>query len=173
MQQVLEKHSLLIAVLFAVLYLPAIAQGQDLLLTANHLKDISDTPIYERLVSDDGSWKPEYAYMDSIDMYSITYLSDGLKVKGLMVKPRAQGEHPCIIFNRGGNRDFGALKVGHAATLLGMIASHGYIVIASNYRGNGGGEGLEEFGGSDVNDVLQWSATGCFLRYYEEARYSR
>lgn len=155
MRQVLEKHSLLVALLFAVLYLPATAQDQALLLRADHLEDISDTPIYERLVSDDGSWKPKYAYMDSIDMYSITYLSDGLKVTGFLVKPDLPGEYPCIIFNRGGNRDFGSLKVGHAATLLGMIASHGYVVVASNYRGNGGGEGQEEFGGSDVNDVLQ------------------
>ena len=30
----------------------------------------------------------------------------------------------------------------------------GYIVIASQYRGNAGGEGQEEFGGAGVNDVL-------------------
>jgi len=30
----------------------------------------------------------------------------------------------------------------------------GYVIVASQYRGNGGGEGKEEFGGKDVNDVL-------------------
>ena len=28
------------------------------------------------------------------------------------------------------------------------------MVVASQYRGNAGGEGKEEFGGKDVNDVL-------------------
>lgn len=33
------------------------------------------------------------------------------------------------------------------------MADWGYIVIGSQYRGNDGGEGAEEFGGRDVNDV--------------------
>jgi dipeptidyl aminopeptidase/acylaminoacyl peptidase len=41
-----------------------------------------------------------------------------------------------------------------AAIALGRIASWGYVVVASQYRGNAGGEGKEEFGGRDVNDVL-------------------
>ena len=34
------------------------------------------------------------------------------------------------------------------------MASEGYVVIASNYRGTPPSEGMEEFGGIDVNDVL-------------------
>jgi len=34
------------------------------------------------------------------------------------------------------------------------MASWGYVAIASQYRGTDGGDGQEEFGGSDVNDVL-------------------
>lgn len=41
-----------------------------------------------------------------------------------------------------------------AAAMLGRVASWGYVVVASQYRGNAGGEGKEEFGGKDVNDVL-------------------
>jgi dipeptidyl aminopeptidase/acylaminoacyl peptidase len=37
---------------------------------------------------------------------------------------------------------------------LGELAKAGYVIVASQYRGNGGGEGKEEFGGADVNDVL-------------------
>jgi dipeptidyl aminopeptidase/acylaminoacyl peptidase len=48
----------------------------------------------------------------------------------------------------------GALDDERAARLLGNIASWGYVVVASQYRGNAGGEGKEEFGGADVNDVL-------------------
>lgn len=38
--------------------------------------------------------------------------------------------------------------------MLARIASWGYVVVASQYRGNAGGEGREEFGGADINDVL-------------------
>ncbi len=38
--------------------------------------------------------------------------------------------------------------------MFGQIASWGYIVFASQYRGNAGGEGKDEFGGEDLNDVL-------------------
>ncbi|MEZ4800181.1 MAG: prolyl oligopeptidase family serine peptidase [Flavobacteriales bacterium] len=64
------------------------------------------------------------------------------------------GNYPCVIFNRGGNRDFGVFKIAHAAITLGEIAKEGYVVIASQYRGNAGSEGKEEFGGSDVNDIV-------------------
>lgn len=63
-----------------------------------------------------------------------------------MAKPKKEGKYPCIIYNRGGNRDFGSLKVATGATLMGMLAAQGYVVIASQYRGNAGGEGAEEFG---------------------------
>jgi dipeptidyl aminopeptidase/acylaminoacyl peptidase len=85
---------------------------------------------------------------------AITYLSDGLKIRGYLSAPK-QGAHlPCVIWNRGGNRDFGALADTNACSRLGRIASWGYIVVASQYRGNAGGEGKEEFGGKDVDDVL-------------------
>jgi dipeptidyl aminopeptidase/acylaminoacyl peptidase len=92
--------------------------------------------------------------LDRIDIKAITYLSDGLKVKGYLVVPKKGDRFPCVIYNRGGNRDFGALSDVGAAALLGRVASWGYVVVASQYRGNAGGEGQEEFGGKDVNDVL-------------------
>ena len=46
----------------------------------------------------------------------------------------------------------GQLLVATALTKMGVIAAQGYVVIASNYRGNSNSEGKEEFGGSDVND---------------------
>src|SRR5262245_60449728 len=50
-----------------------------------------------------------------VDIQSITYLSDGLKVKGYLAVPKHGDTLPCIIFNRGGNRAFGALTDGYAA----------------------------------------------------------
>jgi dipeptidyl aminopeptidase/acylaminoacyl peptidase len=94
---------------------------------------------------------------DTVDIKSITYLSDGLKVKGYLAMPKARKEGeklPCVIRNRGGNREFGAITDAQATVMLGSIASWGYVVVASQYRGNVGGEGKEEFGGRDVDDVL-------------------
>ena len=71
-----------------------------------------------------------------------------------MARPKKSGHYPCIIYNRGENREFGSLKIAHGATRLGQIAKEGYVVIASQYRGNGGSEAREELGGKDVNDIL-------------------
>jgi dipeptidyl aminopeptidase/acylaminoacyl peptidase len=106
----------------------------------------------------------------------VVYASDGLEVEGFLARPAEDPASPvpCVIFNRGGNRDFGALDPTRATYLLGRIARRGYVAIASNYRGNGkfggekypgdricpeckeriGGRGREEFGGAEVNDVL-------------------
>lgn len=91
---------------------------------------------------------------DGVVVRSIDYASDGLRVTGYLARPKAEGTYPALIFNRGGNRDFGALTDVGAANRLGRYASWGYVVVASQYRGNGGGDGKEEFGGRDVNDVL-------------------
>ncbi|PWI31620.1 peptidase [Flavobacteriaceae bacterium LYZ1037] len=132
------------------------AQNNHLLLEKNLITNIEDTPIYNYLTEDIAGtrhWKESFKYMDSIKIYAISYLSDGLKVNGFLVMPKQTGTYPCIIYNRGGNRDFGALKIAQAAIFLGEVAKEGYVVIASQYRGNAGSEGQEEFGGKDVNDV--------------------
>jgi dipeptidyl aminopeptidase/acylaminoacyl peptidase len=92
--------------------------------------------------------------LDLVEVKWIAYLSDGLKVMGYLAAPKNGTALPCIICNRGGNQDFGSLTDISAAALLGPIASWGYVIVASQYRGNAGGEGKEEFGGSDLNDVL-------------------
>ncbi|MBT8319250.1 MAG: prolyl oligopeptidase family serine peptidase [Gramella sp.] len=145
--------------LLALLFLFTGCQSQEprkILLRQNLISDLSDTPIYPKLTEEvigKITWKDEFKYLDSIDIYGITYLSDGLKVNGLLVKPKKKGKYPGIIYNRGGNRDFGALVIAHGAITLGRIAKEGYVVIASQYRGNAGGEGREEFGGNEVNDI--------------------
>jgi dipeptidyl aminopeptidase/acylaminoacyl peptidase len=111
-----------------------------------------------------------------ITLERIIYVSDGLEVEGYVARPKeTDGEKlPCVIFNRGGNRSFGELSPMRAALLMGRLATRGYVVAASNYRGNGefgrekypgericseceqhiGGVGREEFGGAEVNDIL-------------------
>ncbi|RED95227.1 alpha/beta hydrolase family protein [Marinoscillum furvescens] len=142
------------AYLTFLLLLACFSSWSQQLLDKKPLDQWSNYPIYPRLIQEDGSWKPQFAYLDSISIFSISYLSDGLNVKGMLISPKAEGTYPCLIYNRGGNREFGALKVAHAAFDLGRLASKGYVVIASQYRGVAGGEGQEEFGGAELNDIL-------------------
>ncbi|GBD89251.1 prolyl oligopeptidase family protein [bacterium BMS3Abin03] len=93
--------------------------------------------------------------IDNTVVEKITYLSDQLKVKGYTAYPADKSEkYPCIIWNRGGIGDRGAIDSFTARGLFGQIASWGYVVFASQYRGSDGGEGKDEFGGGDLNDVL-------------------
>jgi len=98
---------------------------------------------------------PPYALaVQSLHMEAITYLSDGLKVKGMIALPSGPGPFPAIIFNRGGNREFAGLDPRLFAAMTALFVQAGYAVVGSDYRGNGGGEGREEFGSADVDDVL-------------------
>ncbi|HEY0557212.1 MAG TPA: prolyl oligopeptidase family serine peptidase [Thermoanaerobaculia bacterium] len=85
----------------------------------------------------------------------ITYLSDGLTVTGYLWKPvdTAGRKLPLIVFNRGGNRDFGELSPWEQEGFYSYV-SNGFVVIAAQYRGVDGGEGREEFGGAEIHDVL-------------------
>jgi dipeptidyl aminopeptidase/acylaminoacyl peptidase len=95
----------------------------------------------------------DVAVARSIECTNIVYLSDGLKVKGLMWRPKDQGAKPLplIVYNRGGNREFGRVSTWNS---VHRLAAEGFVVLASQYRGVDGGEGQEEFGGADVHDIL-------------------
>jgi len=97
---------------------------------------------------------PEFEYLNHVAIEKISYLSDGLKVTGFLAYPKGAGKYPCVIYNRGGNREFGAINPLKVAFVLARVAAWGYVVVSSQYRGNDGGEGKEAFGGKDVNDVL-------------------
>lgn len=143
-------------VAIALLFSNCHAQEEKLLLKKELLSDYSTLPFYSKITEENKgvtTWKKDYSYLDSISIFKIQYLSDGLKVNGFMIQPKTKEKVPCIIFNRGGNGDFGTLSIS-TALRLGKLAKEGYVIIASQYRGNGGSEGREEFGGKDVNDVL-------------------
>lgn len=82
------------------------------------------------------------------------YRSDGLKVKGFLLYPKKSGTYPCLVYNRGGSFDFGKITDRQLYGIMAPIAQAGYVVIASQYRGNDGSDGHDEVGGQDVNDVL-------------------
>lgn len=56
---------------------------------------------------------------------------------------------PCIIYCRGGIGHFGRVK----PNWVEAFANQGYLVFAPCYRGHEGGEGRDEFGGADKEDV--------------------
>lgn len=117
---------------------------------------------YPKLFSDKNrsEFTDEYALLANVDIYIITYLSDGLKIESYAAIPKAKGKYPVIIYNRGGNRDFYALQLFDGkskypvAFNFSKLANEGYIVIGCNYRGGGKSEGKDEIGGKDVNDVI-------------------
>jgi len=102
----------------------------------------------------------------SIECFRIQYVSDGLKVVGVLVKPGDSREtrHPVIIYNRGGLLEIGKLDTPNILDFF-ELAANGFVVLASQYRGNDGGEGREEFGGADVNDVTNLLAIAAGLPY--------
>lgn len=99
-------------------------------------------------------WNEAFKFLDDFALYKIIYFSDGLKVAGYVYEPRKEGKYPCIIYNRGGNREFGMLNPARMVFLFRDLLKEGYVIAASNYRGIDGGEGMEEFGGREVNDIL-------------------
>ena len=87
----------------------------------------------------------------------VVYESDGLRIVGFLAYPKGVAEGaarlPCVLFNRGGNRDFGAHTPENFLNRARRITEWGYVLFASNYRGSPGSEGQDEFGGNDVHDV--------------------
>ena len=84
----------------------------------------------------------------------ITYLSDGLRINGYLARPSRSGIYPVLIWNRGGSGDKGALDNLTAYLLLASTALWGYVVLGTQYRGNKGSEGKEDWGGEDIDDAL-------------------
>ena len=87
----------------------------------------------------------------------VVYESDGLRIVGFLAYPKGAPEGaarlPCVLWNRGGNREFGAITPANFLGRAQRVTAWGYVLFASNYRGSPGSEGQDEFGGSDVNDV--------------------
>jgi dipeptidyl aminopeptidase/acylaminoacyl peptidase len=106
----------------------------------------------------------------TVDCLRIQYISGGLRVVGYIVKPRDTRDtrHPVIVYNRGGYRDIGKIDTWSLLDFYGF-ASQGFVVLASQYRGNDGGEGVDEVGGADVGDVMALARMAAQLPYADPA----
>lgn len=112
------------------------------------------------------SWrfpKPEYTkYKQGLSCYFFEYKVDGLSIEGFLIRPRATGNQrlPVVISNRGGNAGFGRNNTSGFFKTNFALASKGFVVLGSQYRGGrpkGQQDpiyGKDEFGGKDVRDIL-------------------
>jgi len=128
----------------------SVSEAQNGKIVERNLFSVAES-IVTRLATIDSSARQ---IVNTVNFYHITYLSDGLKVKGYLAVPKSDLKYPCVIFNRGGSLESSAITDEIFFRLVGRLAANGYVVVGSQYRGNSGSEGREEFGGSDVNDVL-------------------
>jgi dipeptidyl aminopeptidase/acylaminoacyl peptidase len=85
----------------------------------------------------------------NVTVYKVTYMSEGLKVKGYLAVPEAHVPCPGLIYCRGGIRKVGMVRIRRIVSM----ARRGFVVFAPFYRGNEGGEGREDFAGEDRFDV--------------------
>lgn len=100
----------------------------------------------------------EFPKRAEYSFYSLIYQSGNYKIKALVGLPpkfNPQEKHPLVVFNRGGNRNFGShtvCSIGYLQRFAKTVPNA--IVVASHYRGSFGSEGQDEFGGGDVEDIL-------------------
>lgn len=91
-------------------------------------------------------------------VYKIYYLSNKKKIAAYIVEPRKGNNLPCIIWNRGGARDYASIKMRNLLcddSSIPNLAKNGYVVIATQYPGVDGGEGIDNKGGEeDLDSIL-------------------
>lgn len=102
------------------------------------------------------STKDEYvaACDSSYVLEKVRYRSDGLAVIAYFYHPAnpEKTKRPVIVFNRGSY-----VRKDIAPELLPMfhrLAKAGFAVVAPMYRGSDGGEGHDEMGGADLDDLM-------------------
>lgn len=140
-----------------------ISHGQNGRLVSNAPLELEKTDAWDIIAKND-SLLPNYAYAQNLQYSEIVYQSDSLNINGLLIAPKAKGNYPVIIFNRGGNRDYGALSLKMLLALTGPLANEGYIILASNYRTE------DEFGGNDIHDVLHLIDVAAHIENADTAR---
>ncbi len=88
-----------------------------------------------------------------VEVFRIVYLSDGLRVNGYLLRSVGGSLWPGIVYNRGGVGDSNKVDDTQLA-YLSLLVAEGYVVVATQYRGNDGSEGREDYLGGDVEDVF-------------------
>lgn len=102
--------------------------------------------------------------------YSLTYKSGDLNIKAIVGLPPdfdPEKKYPLLVSNRGGNRNFGYLSACYLRMKQAFAETiPGAILVASQFRGSHGSDGEDEFGGKDVDDVInliEWTKKAKFI----------
>ena len=98
-------------------------------------------------------------FNEILDLFSIWYNSDDIVVQGyILQKKNLDKKLPIIIYCRGGNSTFGEVSpkyiIGQQKDCIYLAENEKAIVFFPNYRGSSLSEGIDEFGGNDVNDII-------------------
>lgn len=88
--------------------------------------------------------------LSGISVYSWTYPSDGLKVKGFLFMPKSDKPLPLVVFSHDG---VSGVSKEHKYSCA-RLARAGYAVFAPSFRGEDGSQGIVEVAKGEVNDVL-------------------
>lgn len=94
-------------------------------------------------------------YQQNLECHTFEYPVDGHQVKGYVIKPKQTDKPlPVLVFNRGGNGNYGGVVFGTMMAQLFPLAEEGFVIVGSQYRGTFTAlDNLDQFGGEDVNDV--------------------
>ncbi len=94
------------------------------------------------------------AQRDRVRVELITYMSDGLRVKGFLFVPvdahENQQKLPCVIFCHDG---ISGVTREHRLSSI-RLANSGFVVFSPSYRGEDGSQGEIEIAKGEVRDVL-------------------
>ena len=100
-----------------------------------------------------------------VELSYIAYWSQGLRITGILAKPKGPGRWPLLLVNHGR----GSFSKDHMAQIL-TPASSGFVVLASDYRGQGEAEGRESSASASAMDVVNGARAVMKLPYVDGAR---
>ncbi len=113
---------------------------------------LAELPIKDVVYTDltHTGFKPEYSFLEEVDLFTFSYEIDGHIVLGYGATPKTQNRWPTIIYSRGGTYENGRWNYGTAATQLGELAAKGYTVVSYEYGQSVNDLAADEMGGYDT-----------------------
>lgn len=90
-----------------------------------------------------------------VEFLQFDYKSDEFWVKGFITKPLllSKKKYPVVIYNRGGTGNYGKI-LDEDLPFFYKWYQDGFIVVASNYRFVDERGPFDQFGGSEINDII-------------------